>query len=132
MSFDGHYPDSGPEINPSVSASARLRAAWLTAMTFALRECHPDDADQIVAAWIEGRLTDGPQPDVFGTLQADAAWWAETAPQVEVQAYVRSGMECLASKALGRTTRLRLMAQLWNGLSAEDRAEFIKRVGGKP
>lgn len=109
------------------TADMRLRAEHATSLALALADCHPQDADQIVAAWLADRLTTGPEP-AFGTIRDDAAFWAETAPQVEVQEYVWAGVKVLAGKAMGRTARQRFLALLWNGMAADDRRAFLQRV----
>lgn len=114
-----------------VALEARPRDVRAEALCLAIAACDPADASLIMVEALQDMETGGPQHDALGTLRSDAAWWAETAPQHEVQEYVHEGMKRLAARALGRTTRLRLIASLWNGLSAEDKAAFLARVTGQ-
>lgn len=107
---------------------SRARLAEL--LCVALRECHDDDADQIVTAWVTDRTTHGPVQDLFGTIRQDAAFWAETAPRLELQAYAYAALKELGKSALGRSARLGLMAAMWNGMGEQDRAQFLRRVSG--
>lgn len=113
---------------PDSKAAPREYLAYQLCM--ALASAHEDDADAIVSAWVADRLTIGPQPDVFQTLKSDAKWWAETAPKAELQAYVKEGMQTLGAAALGQSMRKQLLVELWKGLSQQDRAAFIAKVGG--
>lgn len=118
---------AAPPTDHFNTAAARLRAERATTLALALADCHPQDADQIIAAWLAERLTTGPEP-AFGAIRDDAAFWAETAPQVEVQEYVWAGVKVLADKAMGQTARQRFLALLWNGMAADDRRAFLQRV----
>ena len=105
-----------------------MRRYYAGLLVMGLNDSHPDDVDAIVSEWVQQRVTHGPQHDALGALNQDAAWWAETAPRVELQAYVKEGLRTLGAHALGPTMRKQMIARLWSGLGPADRAAFIERV----
>lgn len=117
---------------PFATASPLLKRRQECAVTLglAIDDCDPLDASQICTAWLESMQTGGPDGPSFGSVRDDAKWWSETAPQHELQEYVYAGMCELGRRALGRSARLRFIAHLWNGLAAEDKREFMRRVAG--
>lgn len=106
----------------------RERAAAATALCEAIRDCHPQDAAQLCAAFLTGMQTNGPQYDVFGRLREDARWWADIAPPHELAAYSVSALDRLRRLALALETRKRLLWHLWSSLSSADRKAFLIRV----
>ncbi len=112
----------------AATVAARLRNAWAEALCHAISECHPQDAAQIMVAALEDMVGEGPQADAFGTLRGDAQWWAETAPQHELQEYTYAGMKQLGQRALGPGARKRLILTLWQGLTPADKRAFIAKV----
>lgn len=117
---------------PHHSDKAQMRIMRAGALMIALRDAHPDDADQIICAWLHGAGDVAPRTgflDVeLSAIVADAEMWAEAAPRVEIAAYVRSGMQKLAASALAAPMRRNLIALLWRGLSPDDKRAFIERV----
>ena len=108
----------------------RFRAEWANSLALCIAECHPQDAAQVMTAALEDMQIGGPQGPSFGAVRSDAEWWAETAPQHELQEYAYAIMTVLAGRALGRTSRLRFIVALWNGLDPEDKRAFLHKVGG--
>ena len=108
-------------------ASAKLRRAYAESLCYAIGQCRPKDAAQIMAAALEDMEVGGPDP-AFGPLRADAEWWAELAPPHEVQEYVYAGLKQLGQQALGSGARKRMILALWQGLSADDKRAFIAKV----
>jgi hypothetical protein len=109
---------------------SRPRAVRQEVLCNAIEACDPQDAPSIMLAALEGMETGGPGlTDMLGRVREDAVWWADIAPQHELQEYVYAGMKRLAGGAMGSATRKRFIVALWNGLSADDRAAFLAHVG---
>jgi len=107
----------------------RLRGAWAEALCFAISECHPDDAAQIMAAALEGMGAGmPPMRDPFGDLRQDATFWADIAHPVELEAYFSAALTRLGSRALGIQSRKRLFVALWQSFPLTDRQAFLSRV----
>lgn len=111
------------------SPQTRLRTERAMTLSIAISDCDPMDAAQIMAAALQDMETDGPQHDVFGTLRRDAEWWAELAPPHEVQTYVTAGLKQLTTRAIGPKARKEVIAQLWNGMTPEDKGAFLRAIG---
>lgn len=109
-------------------AEARQRKIWAQALCNFIGDCHPVDASQVMVAALEDMVGDGPEVNVFCTLRGDAQWWAETAPQHELQEYTYAGMKQLGQRALGPGARKRLILTLWQGLTPADKRAFIAKV----
>lgn len=120
--------DGAQDVFAQADAAARLRRAWAESLCYAISQCHPIDASQIMAAALEDMETGGPDP-AFGPIRGDAEWWAETAPQHELQEYTHAGMNQLAARALGPSERIRLISLLWMDLPIEHRRSFVRKVG---
>ena len=104
----------------------RLRAEWAQALCYAISECHPDDAKQIMAAALEDLAAgDPPMRDPFGDLRQDAAFWADCAHPVELEAYFSAALKRLLNRSLGIRARKRLLVALWCSLSDGDRRAFM-------
>lgn len=111
-------------------ASAELRRAWAESLCIAISQCHPIDASQIMVAALED-MSRGSPPHTFLTLtDEDADLWAACAPQHELQAYTFAGLKQLGQRALTPAIRRRFIADLWRGLSQDDRKAFLARVAG--
>jgi hypothetical protein len=113
--------------------AAKLRAAWAESLGFAISQCHPLDASQIMTAALE-QMEQGQPPHPFLALtQDDADFWAASAPQHELQAYLFAAMKVMTARAITPAIRRRVIAALWSGLSEPDRKAFIAHVsGGNP
>jgi hypothetical protein len=72
-----------------------------------------------------------PQGGLLGMTASDAEWWAETAPDHELQAYAYAALKHLGKRTLGPSARQRFIAQLWQGLSVADKRAFVARVAGE-
>ncbi|WP_296762637.1 hypothetical protein [Sediminimonas sp.] len=117
--------------NPQAShadTDSELRLEWASAAIFALEHCRPQHADAICAGWLEASETGGPQADVFGTLYADAQFWAVAAPPHELVAYTLAGLERLPGAHLSLPARKRVFKELWRSLTDGERAAFLKHV----
>lgn len=114
-------------------ASARTRAAWADALCFAIRQCHPIDASQIMTAALQ-EIEQGAPPHVFITLTSeDADFWAMNAPQHELQAYLFAALRQMPARAIPPAIRRRFIAALWEGLPEPDRKAFVAHVTrGRP
>jgi len=107
----------------------RLRAEWAEALCYAISECHPDDAKQIMAAALESMAAgDPPMRDPFGDLRQDAAFWADCAHPAELECYLASALKRLGYRALGIAARKRLFVALWQSFPLADRQAFLSRV----
>ena len=106
----------------------RLRAIQAEMLCQLLADMDQTDAAQVMTAALDEMRIGGPQGATFGPVRDDAEWWAETAPQHELQEYAYAAMKVMAGRALGRSARLRFLAVLWNGVSPDDKREFLARV----
>jgi thiamine pyrophosphate-dependent acetolactate synthase large subunit-like protein len=122
--------DMTPPCDPfdDALAAISLRKAWAESLCYALSQCHPDDAVQIMTAALQDMLAGGPQPSL-GTLAEDVDWWTIAAPDPELQAYTEAGIKRMAGRAISITARKRFIATLWNGLSDADKDAFLARFG---
>ena len=107
---------------------SRIRLSWAEGALFALERCRPEHADAICAAWLEESKTSGPQSDVFGTVFADAKFWAEAAPPHELVAYTIAGLHRLPAAHTGIVARKKVFTALWERFQIKDRMSFLKRV----
>lgn len=125
--FDGpEEANSGAELH---SFAYRRRKEWAGALAFALSECHPDDAAQICAAFLEDHTTRGPQMgDPFGMVAGDAQLWADCALVHELAAYASAAMERLRGQAMATKARKRLFWALWGSFDRGDRSAFLSKV----
>lgn len=110
----------------------RLRAEWARAVWFALDHCHPEDAAQVCAGYLDTLSTGGPALGApFGTTAGEAMIWAESAPVNELAAYVAAGLDRLRGLALARNARKRLFWAIWKSFGPEDRRAFLSQVNGR-
>lgn len=109
--------------------TVRRRVEWNQSLVYALRECHPDDAAAICAAFLETVETGGPVlGDPFSMVAGDARFWAAAAPPHELFAYTLAGLESLPKSHLSIPARKRVFMALWSSFNARDRGAFLKRV----
>lgn len=125
-------PSAPVSAAAQISDATRLRMWRAGALHAALQDAHPEDADQIVAAWLHERMGHGPRTALLdlalSQITADADMWADVSPRIEIAAYVRAGLKMLAGSALAPAMRRQLFAALWQGMSADDKRAFIERV----
>ena len=107
-----------------------LRAAWAETLCFAIRECDPEDAAQVMTACLQSWEAGMPEPGIFGATRGDAEWWADLAPDHELQEFAYAALRQLGQRALGQSARKRFILVLWNGLSPDDKRGFLEKVGG--
>ena len=112
---------------------ARFRLGWAEAAIFALEQCTLPHANAICSAWLEAAETGGPRHDPFGTLYADARYWAVAAPPHELVAYTVAGLELAPKALLPLPFRKWVFKDLWRGLPDAERYAFLKAVtkGGR-
>lgn len=107
----------------------KLRLAWAEALCFAIGQCHPDDTAAIMAAALDDMGAGDPtMRDPFGDLRADAAFWADCAHPVELEAYFTASIKRLGNRALGIRARKALFLTLWQSFPRTDRQAFLSRV----
>lgn len=106
----------------------KMRLEWARALTYALGECHPEDAAAICAAYLESQVTDGPVHDAFGIVYSGAQLWAEAAPIHEIAAYTLAGLNRCKGSPFGIATRKKVLVALWQTLGEHDRHAFLSRV----
>jgi hypothetical protein len=58
----------------------------------------------------------------------DAAFWADTATQPELEAYVAAGLRAIERTAFAVKPRKRLLVSLWDSLPDDDRKSFLRAV----
>ncbi|PTV93508.1 hypothetical protein C8J27_11521 [Rhodobacter aestuarii] len=122
---------TGAEFEASIfkTKEYRLRAEWARAVWFALDHCHPEDAAQICAGFLDSLSTQGPSVShPFGMTSGEAMIWADCAPIHELAAYVAAGLDRLRGLALAKSARKRLFWALWQGFDPEDRRAFLAQV----
>ena len=106
-----------------------LRAELSAQLSYAISQCHPEDAAQIMAASLDDLAAgDPPKSDPFGNLRADAAFWADTAHVAELEVYFAAALKSLGKRALGIQMRKRLFVAIWASLTDADRKAFLSRV----
>ena len=109
--------------------STQRRMERAEALCDALGECHPADAREITAAYLDSMAAGDPQPhDPFGDLRNDAAFWADCAHPGELEAYFAAILKRIGDRALGIRARKRLFAALWESFDTADRVAFLRRV----
>lgn len=107
----------------------RLRWEWAESLCYAIAQCHPDDAAQIMASALDDIGAGNPRMrDPFGDLRADAAFWADCAHPMELEAYFAAALQRLGNRALGMKARKRLFVALWQSFPLSDRQAFLSRV----
>lgn len=110
----------------------RMRAEWANSLTFALGECHPEDAAKICVAFLQTVETDGPViGDPFGITVSNARLWVAAAPAHELIAYTLAGLEHLPNAHLSKPARKACFNALWRSFTDAERANFIKQVTAK-
>jgi hypothetical protein len=70
------------------------------------------------------------EPEIAGnyldSLREAAEFWADTASPAAVETYVAIGLRAIAQRrAFGVKARKRLMVEIWNSFTPEDRAAFL-------
>lgn len=74
-------------------------------------------------------------PDGYGlfseSLRDDAAYWADSASPIELEAYVSAGLIAIGKRRLAENAAKRAMIALWNKHSDADRKAFLARVDPK-
>ncbi|OWJ76977.1 hypothetical protein CDV49_12530 [Haematobacter genomosp. 1] len=104
-----------------------IRERQATALAFAIRDTHPDDARQLLTAALID-LSAGMPRVPFEDVREDARWWSGMATPAELLAYLSAALRELGGKALHRNHRKQLFAALWESFEEEDRQAFIARV----
>ena len=109
--------------------STQRRMERAEALCDALGDCHPADAREIAAAYLDSMAAGDPQPhDPFGDLRNDAAFWADCAHAGELEAYFAASLKRIGDRALGIRARKRVFAALWESFDTADRMAFLRRV----
>ena len=65
---------------------------------------------------------------VTGDMREDAALWAELATPLELEAYAAQALHRITRTTFALRARKRLFWQLWESMSTEDRASFLRRA----
>jgi len=69
-----------------------------------------------------------PGGDAWSLLREDADFWADTAPQQEIEAYVAAGLRELERRELAPRLRKRLLKSLWLSMPWDWQRDFLARV----
>lgn len=69
-----------------------------------------------------------PDPSHFGAIRHDAAFWADMAHPMEIEAYVAAGLRAASDRVLSPRAQKRLFVALWEAMPPEDRKKFLSRV----
>ena len=126
--------DMTPDRDPfdEALAAIALRKAWAESLCYALSQCHPDDAVQIMTAALQDMVIGSPVPafsQLADSLKQDAEWWLAYVSDLEAQVFLEAIIDHIGNRALGIAARKRFIATLWNGLDERDRDAFLARFG---
>lgn len=136
------HPEKGRPATPARACGAeeipnfrteeyRLRSEWATALSYALGECHPEDAESLCFAFLADRELGSPGVPLYDVRLDDARWWAAMASTPEVSAYGQACLERMAELALPRSIRKRALLTAWQPLNGSDKRAFLDHVGGR-
>lgn len=108
---------------------AREQAMICLRALMAVHERNPQAAVAVADAFLDLTAPDDPTLAPFShMLQAEADWWADCAPGTQVAAMLAACLKRLArgQMILAINARKRAMVEIWNSLSPEDRAAFLR------
>ena len=83
---------------------------------------------ELLCGWLEIYGGGAPRLDQFGDIREDAAFWADMATPIELEAYVGHGLRRIERASFAQGARKRLFVMLWESMSISDRRAFVRRV----
>lgn len=114
----------------NLTGAARWRHEKRQAAIWALENLDPQDAATICATVLDEIGAGFPRLDWWGDAREEAAEWAYGANSGELEAYFTSALKRLNNQALGLKARKRMIAALFQSLSATDQAAFLEWARG--
>ena len=109
-----------------MTAELKMRKDLAEGAAIALEACHYEDRAQVCAYILDMMSADyPPAADFLGHRIEDARFWCEIAAPDQVAALGLAALDRLNNLALGRPTRKRLLAGLWQSMSEVDRQAFL-------
>lgn len=69
-----------------------------------------------------------PRYDAFGDMREDAAFWADIATPIELEAYAAAALHRIQRVTFAERARKRLFWAMWEAMSDKDRSAFLGRV----
>jgi hypothetical protein len=107
---------------------ARYRHEKRHSAIIALTDLDPQDAALICVEVLDVIKAATPAFDPWGDLRADAEFWAGCANPAELEAYFLAALKQLQNQLLGIRARKKILANLFQDLSASDRQSFVQWV----
>ena len=118
-----------------VSEAAMVGAVARHLLTFLGALANPKEVaavNQILVAWLEDNGAGSPEPDnYFSALREDAAFWADIATPIELEAYTSAGLRRIERTHFAEATTKRLFVLFWECMSDDDKRKFLARVDGQ-
>ncbi len=118
------------QIFEDLSDAARLNR--VAELVEAIRACHPEDAELVLAVFLEELRGNDPGPDLI-EAQGDAEFWAGLASFDQLRAYFIAAGSRLIRYPLGLNGRKRMIRVMLDGMPAPERrlaiAELTAEVG---
>jgi hypothetical protein len=127
------------DIRSAYEASVEFRA-WkrdlvgVTALRalFRLAEIDNKAALEAAAGFLEEAGAGTPELSALSEdVRGDAAFWADVASPVELEAYVAGGLRRMGTTAFATETRKRLFVALWQSMPDAEKRAFLSRVDPK-
>lgn len=69
-----------------------------------------------------------PRHDAFGNMRADAAFWADVATPLELEAYAAAALGRIGRTTFADRARKRLFNALWRSFTDAERQTFLQRA----
>lgn len=114
----------------ALPTASQHRLLWADALKFALEHCEWQQAATICATYLDEIGAGFPRLDWWGDIRAEADEWAFRANSGELEVYFIRALNRLENQALGIKARKRLLAALFQSMSAADQTAFLKWAAG--
>ena len=126
MKHDTFMSDTGGALTGEAQHRHEKREAaiWL------LMNLDEQDAATICATFLDEMGAGFPRLDWWGDAREEAAEWSYRANSGELEVYFTSALKRLENQALGLKARKRMIAALFQSMSATDRAAFLEWARG--
>lgn len=113
----------------AASAEEARRREAVTMLLAAIRMCDRGDAAQVMCAELERIGAGMPAPALLDEqIRTDAAWWADTATPMEIEAYGAACLRKIERTAFCEAARKRIFVTLWESFDVLFRKAFMRRV----
>ena len=108
----------------------RIRLQRAQTLCKAIRDAHPEDARQILAAALVDLSAELPSMAAFGSIREDAKWWAHGTSPEHLFALVEAALDRLRDRAMCLDLRKRLFFSLWKRFTKDERTSFLAYAQG--